>query len=160
MADNVALHGNEQEQPATLQTTIQFNQANLYADKTLITPEIITAVSKDKDIKDHFLNWCDVASSNSAIVAQNQSKQLDYVNEDNKRNAELQELNLKNAKTEVWLRGIAAILPSCFSFLISFALIVCGALVIIFTDKDSYGWVATIIGLIIPAISVVRSHKN
>lgn len=72
-----------------MQATIQFNQANLYADKSLVTPEIIEAVSKDEDIKTHFLIWGDVASENSKIAAQNQSKQLDYIHEDNKRNAEL-----------------------------------------------------------------------
>lgn len=160
MGDNIPLNGSEQEQPATMQATIQFNQANLYADKSLVTPEIIEAVSKDEDIKAHFLRWGDVASENSKIAAQNQSKQLDYIHEDNKRNADLHEMNLKNAKTEVWLRGIASILPSCFSFLISFALIICGALVIIFTEKDSYGWVSTIVGLIIPAISVIRGSTK
>ena len=97
---------------------IQFNlQANAYADRSLVSSEILDAISKDAKLKEHYLQWVDVASQNTKIATETQAKQVEYVHEANQMNYDLQKQNQKIAKTDVWLRSFASILPSCFSFL-------------------------------------------
>lgn len=140
---------------------IQFNlQANAYGDRSLVSSEILGAISKDAELKEHYLQWVDVASQNTKIATEAQAKQIEYAHEADQMNYDLQKQNQKIAKTDVWLRSFASILPSCFSFLISLALIAIAFYVIVFTDKTLIGSVTGLLGIVIPAISVINSRKR
>lgn len=140
---------------------IQFNlQANAYGDRSLVSSEILGAISKDAELKEHYLQWVDVASQNTKVATETQAKQVEYAHEADQMNFELQKQNQKIAKTDVWLRSFASILPSCFSFLISLSLIAIAFYVIVFTDKTLIGSVTGLLGMIIPAISVINARKR
>ncbi len=148
-------------QDPTRNPAFQFNlQANSYADRSLVSSEILGAISKDPDLKSHYLQWVDTASQNTKLATETQAKQVEYAHDADKMNYDLQRQNQKIAKTDVWLRNFASTLPSCFSFLISLALLAIAFYVIVFTDKTLIGSVSGLLGVVIPAISVINGRKK
>lgn len=135
-------------------------QANSYADRSLVSTEILNAISKDPELKNHYLQWVDTASQNTKTATETQLKQVEYAHEADKMNFELQRQNQKIAKTDVWLRNMASVVPSCLSFLISLALLAIAFYVIVYTDKTLIGSVSGLLGVVIPAISVINSRKK
>lgn len=135
-------------------------QANSYNDRSLVSPEILDFISKDADLKKRYLKWVDVASENTKTATEAQAKQVEYNHQANQMNFELQKQNQKIAKMDVFLRNFATILPSCFSFLISLALLAIAFYVIVFTDKTFIGSVSGLLGVVIPAVSVLNARKK
>lgn len=150
------MSGDVKERPS-LQTNVQMN---LYSEKSLVSPEIIEAVSKDADLKQKFIEWVSTASENSKTLTEAQAAQVKAIHEENMKNAELQQMSMSLANRDVFVKGCVAVVPSCLSFLISLALLAIAFYVIVFTDKTVIGSVSGLLGIVIPAISVINDRRR
>lgn len=143
------------------QPPIQLNvQNNAFNDRSLVSPDIISAISSDKELKSKYISWVDTASGNTRIVAETQAKQIEYNHEANKMNFELQQKNLGIARMDVFLRNIASMFPGCCSLIMCLALLGVGVYILVATEMKALGTVCTLLSLVIPSISVFNQKKK
>lgn len=143
------------------QPPIQLNvQNNAFNDRSLVSPEIISAISSDEELKKKYISWVDTASGNTRLAAEAQAKQVEYNHDANKMNFELQQKNLGIAKMDVLLRNVASMLPGCCSLIMCLALLGVGVYILVTTEMKALGAVFTFLSIVIPSVSIFNQKKG